>query len=238
MARSAADLQLALDVVAGPEPEEAKGYRLDLPPPRHADLADFRILVLDQHPAVATDSEIRTAVDTLAGRLDALGAPVARSSELLPDLGAQHGVYMQILNAAISRGAPQGTTMNAHEWMNMLDAQMAFRRRWAALFEAFDVVIAPTFGVAAFPHKDEPEFSARSLMIDGKETAYGDQLAWPGVALLPNLPATVAPIGQTRSGLPIGAQIIGPYLEDRTTIAFAGLIEREFGGFRAPPSLP
>ena len=33
----------------------------------------------------------------------------------------------------------------------------------------------------------------------------------------------------------IGVQIIGGYLEDRTTIAFAGLIEREFGGFTPPP---
>jgi len=33
------------------------------------------------------------------------------------------------------------------------------------------------------------------------------------------------------AGLPIGAQIIGPYLEDRTPLAFAALMEREFGGF-------
>jgi amidase len=30
-------------------------------------------------------------------------------------------------------------------------------------------------------------------------------------------------------------QIVGPYLEDRTTIAFAELTEREFGGFAPPP---
>ena len=40
---------------------------------------------------------------------------------------------------------------------------------------------------------------------------------------------------RTRAGLPYGAQAIGPYLEDRTTIAFSGLVEREFGGFVAPP---
>jgi len=45
----------------------------------------------------------------------------------------------------------------------------------------------------------------------------------------------VAPIGRTESGLPIGVQVIGGFLEDRTTIAFAGLIEREFGGFVPPP---
>ena len=45
------------------------------------------------------------------------------------------------------------------------------------------------------------------------------------------------PIGFSRGGLPIGAQIVGPYLEDRTTIHVAGLIEREFGGFVPPPPL-
>jgi amidase len=237
LARTAADLDLALGVLAGPEPEEAKAYSLGLPPPRHAALSDHRILVVDAHPAVATDGEVHKALDALALRLDALGAPVARSSELLPDLGAQHGVFMALVGAALSRGSPAGTTMNAHEWMNMLDAQVAFRRRWADLFEAFDVVLMPTFGTVAYPHVDEPDGAKRTLIIDGRETPYFNQLGWPGVALLANLPATAVPIGFTRGGLPIGAQVVGPYLEDRTTIAFAGLLEREFGGFKAPPSL-
>jgi amidase len=42
-------------------------------------------------------------------------------------------------------------------------------------------------------------------------------------------------VGRSRAGLPFGAQVIGPYLEDRTTLAFAELLEREFGGFRPPP---
>jgi len=43
------------------------------------------------------------------------------------------------------------------------------------------------------------------------------------------------PIGHDKGGLPIGVQIVGGFLDDRTTIAFAGLIEREFGGFSPPP---
>ena len=42
-------------------------------------------------------------------------------------------------------------------------------------------------------------------------------------------------LGLGESGLPIGVQLIGPYLEDRTTLAFAALAEREFGGFIAAP---
>jgi amidase len=237
LARSAADLDLALGVLAGPEPDEAKGWRLELPPPRHEDVADYRVLVLDRHPLAATDSDVRGGVDAVAARLEKLGASLSRASDLLPDLESQHRVYMALLNAVISRGGPQGTEMNAHEWMNMRDAQVAFRRRWAAFFREFDVLVAPTFGTVAYPHVDEADMRARTLTLDGRATPYFDQLAWPGVALLANLPATAVPIGLSAGGLPLSVQVIGPYLEDRTTIAFAGILERELGGFRAPPPL-
>jgi amidase len=38
-------------------------------------------------------------------------------------------------------------------------------------------------------------------------------------------------------GLPIGVQLIGLMYEDRTPLRFADLLEREFGGFTAPPPL-
>jgi amidase len=40
-----------------------------------------------------------------------------------------------------------------------------------------------------------------------------------------NLPATAVPIGVTAGGLPIGVQILGPYLGDRTTLGFARLMQ-------------
>jgi amidase len=43
LARSADDLELALDVLAGPVEEERTAWRLVLPPPRGRDLADFRL---------------------------------------------------------------------------------------------------------------------------------------------------------------------------------------------------
>jgi amidase len=86
----------------------------------------------------------------------------------------------------------------------------------------------------AFPHDHSPQRS-RQLDVDGKKIPYNDLMAWAGIATLNGLPATTMPNGRAEDGLPIGAQIIGGYLEDRTTIAFAGLIEREFGGFTIPP---
>ena len=235
LARTAADLGLALDVLAGPDEDEATGYRLALPPPRHARLAGYRVLLVDDHPLTPLDDEIRAGLNGLADGLEKLGAKVARSSERLPDLARIQETYMGLLMPAMSRGQPGAETISAHEWMALLDTQAQIRRQWAVLFEAFDVVLTPVHGAPAFPHDDEPELGKRTLVINGQETPYFAPAAWAGLATLGNLPSTVIPVGQTRSGLPFGAQVIGPYLEDRTTIGFAGLVEREFGGFRKPP---
>jgi len=46
MARTAADLDLALKVLSGPEGRDATAYRLALPAPRRGRLADYRVFVL------------------------------------------------------------------------------------------------------------------------------------------------------------------------------------------------
>jgi amidase len=224
MARSVADLVLALGIVAGPADEEAVGYRRRLPPPRHERLADFRVLIVDRHPLARVEGEIVAALDRLAANLETAGARVDRHSDRLPDLAEAHEIYVGILMTAMTRGAPpQPGLMDAHAYMTALDRQLVVRRRWGALFEAYDVVLAPCFGTTAFAHQDG-DFPNRILVIDGVETPYGQQVAWPGMATLANLPATAAPVGASSSGMPIGVQIIGPYLEDFTTLAFAGLI--------------
>ncbi|MDO8298044.1 MAG: amidase family protein [Caulobacter sp.] len=235
MARTAADLDLALGVLAGPDDSEAVGYSLAFPPPRHGRLADYRVLILDHHPLAAADDEIREALDALGDRLEDLGARIDRHTDLLPDLADAHEVYGAILNTALTMGQPGARPPNAHEWMTLLTRQLFIRRQWARLFKGFDVVLAPSLGTLAFPHDPSPDMGARTLLLNGEKTPYFNQIAWSGVATLGHLPATAAPVGLSKAGLPIGIQIIGPYLEDRTTIAFAGLLEREFGGFVAPP---
>jgi amidase len=226
LARTAADLDIALSVLAGPEGDAAVGYRLALPPARGPRLADFRVLVVDAHPACTTDVEVSGALHRLADRLTAAGAQVARESSLLPDLAVAHKAYVRLLNTVLSRGQPSAREpISAHAWLDGLDLIGAHRRQWAALFKAFDVVLAPPFGVPAFPHTDEPDWSKRTLTINGEPTPFGAQLAWPGLATFPGLPSTCAPIGTTAGGLPVGVQIIGPRFEDRTTIALAAMLE-------------
>jgi amidase len=263
MARCAADLSLLLDVIAGPDPRDAGiAYRLELPPPRHTALKDFRVLVLDRHPLLPTAGSVRAAIEGLAGRLAGAGAAVAHESPLLPDLKQAARIYMRLLRAflgftippevydnfrtAIARLDPadaglaaeglRGWTVSHRDWLIDDARRIRLKAQWAALFGELDAVICPVMPTPAFPHDHSGRPDDRRLMVDGLEIPYVDQLIWPGVATAPGLPATAIPAGLSPEGLPVGVQIIGPWLEDRTPLALAALIEREFGGFVPPPA--
>jgi amidase len=76
----------------------------------------------------------------------------------------------------------------------------------------------------------------RTIEVDGARVPYGAQGSWNTIASLLGFPATVVPIGRSpTSGLPIGAQIVGPYLEDHTPLMFAALLEQYRGGLFHPP---
>jgi amidase len=262
MARSAADLTLLLDVVAGPDPLEAGvGYRLALPPPRHGALKDFRVLLIDTDRVMPTSASVHTAIEQLAGNLGKAGVNVTRQSPLLPDFAASSRLYMRLLmsflaasfppdaiagaQAAAAKLAPddnslaaerlRGLVLSHRDWLFADGGRARLRAQWRELFKSFDAVICPVMPTPAYPHDHLPDQEKRNIDIDGRNYPYVDQLAWPGIATLPGLPATAIPIGRSGEGLPIGVQIVGAWLEDRTPLRLAELIEREFGGFVPPP---
>ncbi len=261
MARSAADLALELGVLAGPdEMWDGIGYKLALPEPRHENLADFRVLLIDSHPLCPTAASIQAALEQLTRRLAKLGCSVVRASANMPDLAQTMRNYEEVLSAAlhadslpderartaaaasalspddqsITAARLRGATMSHAAWIRTSRIRNGLRARWEALFRQVDVIVCPPMPTAAFPHDHAPP-GTRQLDVDGKKIPYSDQIVWAALATSTGLPATIVPIGQDDHGLPIGAQIIGGYLEDRTTIAFAALIERAFGGFVPPP---
>ncbi len=262
MARSVADLSLLLDAITGPDPLDAGiAYRLDLPPARHEKLSDYRVLVLDSHPLLPTGAGVRAAIADLANGLARAGAKVAYESPLLPDLAGSARLYIKRLRAFLAFPLPpeayaalqakaaqlspdddslgaeslRGGVMSHRDWLIADGGRARLRVQWSEFFSAFDAVICPVMPTPAFPHDHSSNVDDRTLLIDGVTVPYGAQLAWAGVATLPGLPATSVPVGLSPEGLPIGVQITGPWLEDRTPLALAALIEREFGGFVPPP---
>jgi amidase len=164
----------------------------------------------------------------------------ARSPRLLPDEFAEAGRQAGSLSVddhGLQTERARGTVMSHREWLAADGARQQLQQQWRAFFREWDVVIYPSAAVPAFPHDQSEPIEARFLKIDGKAHSYLDAcFIWADPASTCGLPATAVPVERSPSGLPIGVQIIGPYLEDRTTMAFAALLEREFGGF-APPEI-
>lgn len=259
LARSAGDLALALDVIAGPEVGEDVAWRLSLPPARHERLADFRVAVLPWLDWLPVDDEIRAAQERLVSWLSGAGARVA---EVMPDgfgdLRAHHALYLSLLWAVTSARRPEadkrreaerlraagdafalacadGLEGRVGEYIVWHERREEFRAAYRAFFREWDILLAPITIVPAFPHTDLP-FPLRTVAVNGQPVPYMMQLVYPALATLSGQPATAFPAGLTRAGLPIGLQAIGPYLEDRTPIRFAELVERNYGGFVPPPA--
>lgn len=259
MARSARDLELLLDIVAGPAGPEATAWRLALPAARTRDLRAFRVAILHGADLAEVDDSYGERLRALADTLRGLGV---RVDEARPDFdfAEQHHVLVHVLRgASSSRATPEAVAaaqalvaarpaedlsyvteaaramLQSHRaWLGIQERRAAIQRAWADFFTRYDVLLAPASTTAAFPIDESGTRDTRTLTVNNRQAAYNDQLFWAGLATLPGLPASVAPIGLTRDGLPAGVQIIGPYLEDRTPLAFAAALE-EIHGFRIPP---
>lgn len=260
MARTAADLSLVLDLLAGPDEAEGIAYSLKLPAPRGETLKDYRVLVLDTHPVIATSAATQAAIGRIAQGLEKTGAKVARSSPLLPDPAAIMKHYMVLLFSIFGADLPaeaygelkttvagipaqvesmdamraRGLVASHADWIKSDRFRNGLNAQWRHLFRSFDVVLCPVTSTPAFPHDHSPDQRLRRLMVDGAAYPYQDQMSWISFATMSGLPATVIPVGLSPEGLPIGMQVVGPALEDRTTLRFAELVEREFGGFTPP----
>lgn len=261
MARTARDLSLLLDVMAGPDPlTYGKAYDVTLPPSRHDRLSDFRVLVLDEHPFIPTGSAVRAGVNRVADALVAGGARVERRTPLLPDLAEAATLYMQLLfSGSVARFpvdayeelriraaglSPDDQSLDAarlramvfshRDWIEVTNRRELHRHGWRQFFAEFDAVVCPITPTPAFPHDHNPDVLERRLDIDGVGYPYFDQLVWAGLATMPGLPATAVPTGLSPEGLPVGVQLIGPMFEDRTPLRLAELLEQTIGGFQPP----
>ena len=125
-------------------------------------------------------------------------------------------------------------TATHREWMAADAVRARLRHEIVGVFDRFDAILAPIAPVAAFPHDHRPFARRRLVMSDGKAAPYGSMLNWISLATALGLPATAIPAGPTASGLPVGAQLIGPQHGDARLLALAQAIEENIRGFIPP----
>jgi amidase len=241
LARTVQDAALLLDVASGnvegdlhrPEPVEVS-------PAVGRDPGRLRIALSLRPPFTAMrtslDPAVRKAVTGLGERLAALGHEVEEAD---PDYGligltfvprATAGVREWSLRApdpalldSRTRGAARtGRVMEKTVLRAARAAEAPLQRRVGRIFRRFDVVLAPTTATPPPRIGDLAtlsEWQTDRTMIGHCPYAWPwNVLGWPGV----NVPA-----GFTPTGLPLGAQLLGPASTEPTLVSLAAQLEAD-----------
>ena len=259
LARSAEDLDVALDIMAGHDPDDGGYLKVALPACEKKTLKQFRVAVKLTDPASDVDGDYADQLQALVDKLARAGCKV---KEAAPDIDTArlNDVYNRLLRAATSARMPEseieewkqalaggeteaflaqsvdGVTMSHRRWLQLNNERHQMRLTFNAFFEDYDILLCPVAASAAFPHDHEHEGKRwrRRITVNNKRVTPTDQLFWAGYSGLVYLPSTVGPAGITPSGLPTGYQAIAAQGRDKTSIAFARLVEKAFGGFEPP----
>jgi amidase len=262
LARGVDDLELALDVLAGPDDAAAIAWNLELPPPRAAWLGDYRVAVWLDDPAAPVDGEVLAVLRATVDRLADAGLEIVERPAPVP-LSDARRVHRELLMGVYCSGMAEGAfaalkqvaattphsedeseamrrarllTQTKRDWSAADEERRAMRARWAELFLECDAFLCPVSPHAAPPHDPTPSLDDRTITINGEPRPYWDQLGWIAYASTAYLPAVSVPVGLTESRLPVGLQIVAPYLEDRTALDVARRVSELVGGFEAPPA--
>jgi amidase len=234
LARSADDLRTALLETAGPDDGSSLAYSWTLAPPRHRRLSEFRVgLVLD-HDSAPVASDVGAVLSNCVDALGASGATMVPGWPTGVDPVAEYETFGFHVGLFFAFAEPGGDFPAITEFIVQESRRMALRALWSRYFDDVDVFLCPANFTAAFPHDGRP-FPERTITTPEGERRYDNQPFWVSHASVSGLPAVVAPVGLTRDGLPVGAQIIGPMYEDDTAITFAELLTDVLGGYERPP---
>ncbi len=227
LARSADDLDLALAVLTTPSRTDDGRNRPTLLPPRRQRFKDYRVAVwlTDPDPAAEIDAEVLATLKKTVGKLRGAGLDINEEARPAIDLRKDRQIWFEIYGQ-MAGGLPLDEML--------VERQKNHQAIWAEFFQRYDVLIAPVAPTVAFPHDHQGTFLSRRLEVNGKKKPMADAMTWTLMAVVSGLPATVAPVGLSDSGLPVGIQIIGARFEDRTTIDFARGLSELIGGFSAP----
>ncbi len=100
MARFASDLELGLDVIAGPNSLDAVGWRLDLPPARWRRPQDIRAAVMLESPCVEQDGELTDQLTATVEALSELGVQIDFDARPALDVSQSFETYLMLLRSA------------------------------------------------------------------------------------------------------------------------------------------
>ncbi len=261
LARSAKDLTAMMKLLVGSEGIEQRGVTFNLPKSEKTSLKDFRVAIKLSSRVSDVEQNYQDQLIELGTFLKKRSKKL--SFEALPALSDEevYANFVLLLRATstkrmsdedIEAAAAKSKTLDAEDrsyvammtrafglshggWLRANERRHQMRMLWDQFFDDWDVLLCPCAASAAWPHDQVGERHERLIPVNGKMVSTIDQRFWAGYSCNFYLPSTVAPLGQTAGGLPLGVQIITREYGDYTSLRFAELLEKEWRSFVPPP---
>ena len=254
MARTVADAALMLGVIAGHDARD--GASLPVSPQSYdaapGKLSGLRVAFSPDWGWAPVQPDVRDAVKAAVDKLACLGAEVVRKAPAIaPDVLETTlkpiGYTEQATAAGMQRSDDKLTLSEAEfqavvargrqytgiDYMTATHRRGALREAFRQLFTEVDLLVTPTAAVTAF--------AAGALGVDSIDGQAVDRhlgwspFSWP--INLAGVPAASVPCGLDRDGLPIGLQIVGPWLGEARILRAAAAYEAAHPWNRHWPSL-
>lgn len=227
MARSVEDVSLAYGALTSPTSLLARppdGVRLGL-------WLEAEGAPVDTETTAAVASAGRALAEAGAD-VELIEAPMDPASALelawrLVDAEITHGLTPTQWADASAAGAWPAVTVSLHDHLHDQEARLRVTAAWQAVWARFDAVICPAVPVAAQPLDERTGFADRPLRVDGAVRPGRELASWSLLTSVGHLPSVTLPVGLgCRSGLPVGAQVVGPPGADAALLAVAATIDR------------
>jgi aspartyl-tRNA(Asn)/glutamyl-tRNA(Gln) amidotransferase subunit A len=248
MARTVADTALMLTVMAQPDARDWYQFPHPCQDFRHGledGVGGLRIAVAKTLAGAAVDPEVAALVATAAARFAELGAVVGEAAPDLPDCnpifrilwfaGAANLLrsYTPEQRAQMDQGllevASEGARIGILDYLAATKARESVGQAMKAFHRRYDLLLLPTLPVVAFEAGVE------------RPPGQGRWTDWTPFSYPFNLsqqPAISVPAGLTKSGLPVGLQIVGPMHDDALVLRAAAAYEKLAGPFPLPKLQP
>ena len=240
MSRTVADSALMLNTIAGPDPRDrysipAADY--DYVEATKRDIRGLRVAYSEDWGYAAVDPEVRRVVSGAVAVFEKdLGCTVERAD---PGWDDPFATFWALVAGetdltgmrAMVKGreedvSPHVMDLLSRNWTaeEFTDAKTARKRLCNVMWRfmaRYDLLLTPTLAVPPFPvHVQGPE------MIDGRMVRNTEWLCFTFPMNMTGQPAATVPAGFTKDGLPVGLQITGRHLDDRTVLSASGAFER------------
>jgi len=232
MTRTVEDAALYLDCAAGYHPSDVES----LPFPDQPFLkrlkkmpADLKIAFSPTLGYATVQKEVMALVEEAVKCFNAMGHRVELWEAALPDVGdtwsnmSNYNLYSQLRHMLDKHRQDMGKTLVASleqvksftvgDYIEIQEQRAELNRIMWDLFEHFDLLITPTMPTEAFAAKGPPPGE-----IDGHPIPLLGAVAFTYPFNLSGHPAASVPAGFTKSGLPVGVQIIGPQHHDELVL--------------------